>query len=231
MEQAGIRDRSADIPANMPLAMTDGWASESLAEQAYRKLEHLIVTLELEPGVIVNERMLIDLTGMGRTPMREAIQRLAWEGLMEVRPRSGIAIAHIDPQDFSKVLDAREGVEQVLARDAARFGSLRDYERLEAAAHAMRQAIPTEDVSLFLDADKAFDIVLGAAAHNPYAARLAAPLQTHSRRFWFRLRPSSGIASSANAHAALIEAIVSRKPERASKTASELMDYLRTLAP
>lgn len=63
----------------------------------------------------------------------------------------------------------------MLARDAARFGSARDYERLKAAADAMRQAIPSEDVSLFLDADKAFDIVLGTAASNPYAARLAAP--------------------------------------------------------
>lgn len=127
----------------MPLATMDSWGSESLAEQAYRILERSIVTLELEPGTVVNERTLIELTGMGRTPMREAIQRLAREGLVEVRPRSGIAIAAIDPTDFIKVLDAREGVERVLARDAARFGSPRDYERLEAAAAAMRQAIPT----------------------------------------------------------------------------------------
>ncbi len=107
----------------MPQATMDSWGSESLAEQAYRILERSIVTLELEPGTVVNERTLIELTGMGRTPMREAIQRLAWEGLVEVRPRSGIAIAAIDPKDFIKVLDAREGVERVLARDAARFGS------------------------------------------------------------------------------------------------------------
>lgn len=227
MEHASVHDKTA----KHGIALIDSWGSESLAEQAYRVLERSIVTLELEPGAIVNERSLIELTGMGRTPIREAIQRLAWEGLVEVRPRSGIAIAQIDPMEFTKVLDAREGVERVLARDAARFGSARDYERLQAAADAMRQAIPSEDVSLFLDADKAFDIVLGAAANNPYAARLAAPLQTHSRRFWFRLRPSTGITGSANAHATLIEAIVSREPERASDTASELMAYLRTLAP
>lgn len=231
MEQVKAHETSANRPRGLALAGVDGWASESLAEQAYQILERLIVTLELEPGTLVNERTLIDLTGMGRTPLREAIQRLAWEGLMEVRARSGIAIAPIDPKDFIKVLDAREGVERVLARDAARFGSPRDYERLEAAAKTMRQAVPTEDVSLFLDADKAFDIVLGAAASNPYAARIVAPLQSHSRRFWFRLRPSTGIAGSANAHATLIEAIISRDPERASDTASELMAYLRTLAP
>ena len=227
MEHASVNEKTA----KSSIALVDSWGSESLAEQAYRVLERLIVTLELEPGSVVNERGLIELTGMGRTPIREAIQRLAWEGLVEVRPRSGIAIAAIDPKDFNKVLDAREGVERVLARDAARFGSARDYERLKAAADAMREAIPSENVSLFLDADKAFDIVLGTAAGNSYATRLAAPLQTHSRRFWFRLRPSTGISGSAHAHATLIEAIISREPERASDTASELMAYLRTLAP
>jgi len=227
MEHASVHEKTAKSSA----ALIDGWGSESLSEQAYRILERAIVTLELEPGAIVNERTLIELTGMGRTPIREAIQRLAWEGLVEVRPRSGIAIAQIDPKDFVKVIDAREGVERVLARDAARFGSARDYERLKAAADAMREAIPSENVSLFLDADKAFDIVLGTAASNPYAARIAAPLQTHSRRFWFRLRPPTGITGSAKAHSTLIEAIISREPERASDTASQLMDYLRTLAP
>ncbi len=210
---------------------TVDWGNDSLADQAYRILERMIVTLELEPDTVVNERGLIELTGMGRTPVREAIQRLAWEGLMAVRPRSGIAIASINPEDFLKVIDAREGVECVLARDAARFASQRDVKRLQSAAMAMRQAIPTENIAAFLDADKAFDTVMGTAANNPYATRLAAPLQTHSRRFWFRLSPVTGIAGSANAHAALIEAIISRDPQRASDTASELMQYLRTLAP
>ncbi len=225
MEQRGVEQ------ADMIAAGVDGWGTESLAEQAYRILERLVVTLELEPGAVVNERMLIERTGMGRTPVREAIQRLAWEGLMEVRPRSCIAVTPIDPKDFGKVLDAREGVERMLARDAARFGSPKDHERLRAAATAMRNAVPSGDVASFLDADKALDNVLGAAANNPYAARLAAPLQTHSRRFWFRLRPAGGIAGSADAHAALIEAVVSREPKRAASTAGALMDYLRTLAP
>lgn len=214
-----------------PIVNWENWPNESLADQAYRILERLIVTLELEPGMVINERTLIDVTGMGRTPVREAIQRLAWEGLMEVRPRSGIAIAAIDPNDFGKVIDTREGVERVLARDAARFGAARDHARMRAAADLMRSAVPANDVAQFLNADKAFDIALGIAAANPYAARLAGPLQTHSRRFWFRLRQENGIAASADAHTVLIDAIVSGHPGKASETASRLMDHLRTMAP
>ncbi|WP_439271948.1 GntR family transcriptional regulator [Pseudochrobactrum sp. HB0163] len=203
----------------------------SLSDQAYLLLERSVVTLQLKPGSVINERLLIELTGMGRTPVREAIQRLAWEGLMEVRPRSGIAITPLDPQDFAKVLDAREGVEQVLCRDAARFSDPHTHQKLRDAASMMKQAAETQNIALFLDADKAFDDVLGQASLNPYAARLAAPLQTHSRRFWYRLRQQNSLDDSAAAHRRIIEAIVARDENAAIATAKQLITYLRTLTP
>jgi DNA-binding GntR family transcriptional regulator len=204
---------------------------ESLAELAYRQLEEMIVTLKLEPGAIVNERALTDITGMGRTPVREAVQKLAWEGLMEIRPRSGIAIAPLNLQDFGKILDTREGVERVLARDAARYGAALHHKRLKEASDAMSSALASDDVSRFLMADKIFDTVLGQAAENPFAARLASPLQTHSRRFWFRLQRPGSLQQSGGAHKALIDAIIAGAPDRASDEATKLIDHLRTLAP
>lgn len=203
----------------------------SLSDQAYRLLERHIVTLSLQPGSVTNERVLIELTGMGRTPVREAIQRLAWEGLMEVRPRSGIAITALDPKDFTKVLDAREGVEQILCRDAARYSGAYEHEKLREAAVMMKQAAITQDIPLFLDADKAFDEVLGNASLNPYATRLAAPLQSHSRRFWFRLRRDNSLQDSSAAHTRMIEAIVSRDENLAIESAKQLIAHLRTLTP
>src|SRR3954469_11471488 len=88
--------------------------------RAYRILERMIVTLELAPGSIATEGGLIERVGLGRTPVREAIQRLAWEGLIEIRPRAGLAISPLNAADWGRVLDARSGVEQVLARSAAR---------------------------------------------------------------------------------------------------------------
>ena len=102
--------------------------SESLAGQAYLMLERDIVTLRLAPGQLLTEAFLIDRFGMGRTPVREAVQRLAWEGLMEIRPRAGVAVAALDPSDFAKVLEARRGVELVLAKSAARYASSADDE-------------------------------------------------------------------------------------------------------
>lgn len=204
---------------------------ESLAEQAYRILERMIVTLKLAPGTVATEGALIELTGMGRTPVREAIQRLSWEGLMEIRPRSGVVITSLDPKDIAKVLDTREGVECVLARDAARNAVPLHHERLQMASLAMKQAVDDENVEAFMDADKNFDTVLAAASANPFAARLAAPLQTHSRRFWFFLRSPGDLHHSAMAHTDLIQAIVSRDRDAAEKAATRLIREMRALAP
>lgn len=200
--------------------------SESLAGQAYLMLERDIVTLRLAPGQLLTEAALIERLHMGRTPVREALQRLAWEGLMEIRPRAGVAVAALDPADFAKVLDARRGVELVLARGAARYASSADDEAFAFVGSQMREAEKSADVDLFLDADKAFDTVLAGAAANPYAARLAAPLQTHSRRFWFRLKRPDSLRLAVERHTALIEAIMARDEAKSVEAADALIAHL-----
>ena len=127
---------------------------------------------------------------------------------MEIRPRSGIAIAALNPQDFGKVLDAREGVERVLARDAAALRCRPAPQAVKGGLRRHEHSSCGRRCSSFLIADKIFDTVLGQAAENPFAARLASPLQTHSRRFWFRLQRPGSLQQSAGAHKALIDAII-----------------------
>src|SRR4029453_6843205 len=90
-----------------PLISTDTASPEPAATKAYRALEHMIVTLELAPASFVTEGALIQRLGLGRTPVRDAIPRLAWEGLLDIRPRAGIAIAPLHPGDWLRVIDAR----------------------------------------------------------------------------------------------------------------------------
>ncbi len=203
---------------------------EPAATRAYRELERLIVTLELAPGAIATESTLIERLELGRTPVREAIQRLAWEGLIEIRPRAGLAIAPLHAGDWLRVIDARAGVEVVLARSAARFVTLETAKLFEEAALAMQKATSSADVLGFLEADKALDEALALAADNPFAARLAAPLQTHSRRFWYRFHRETGLAISARHHVALIEAIVRHDEDAAAERAGQLMAMLRANA-
>ncbi|TIQ99729.1 GntR family transcriptional regulator [Mesorhizobium sp.] len=200
---------------------------EPVATRAYRVLEHMIVTLELAPSCFVTERALIERLGFGRTPVREAIQRLAWEGLLDVRPRAGIAVAPLHPGDWLRVIDARRGIEVVLARSAARFVTREAADLFHEAALAMQKAVISGNVLSFIQADKQLDEALAIAAGNPFAARVAAPLQTHSRRFWFRYKADTGLAESAEHHVALIRSILDGDGEAAAKDAKKLMALLR----
>lgn len=198
-----------------------------VAARAYRALERMIVTLELAPASQTTEGALIERLALGRTPVREAIQRLAWEGLINVRPRAGLEIAPLHAADWLRVLDARRGVEIVLARSAARFLTAEAAVPFQATAVAMHNAVLENDVLGFLEADKSLDEALARAADNDFAVRVAAPLQTHSRRFWYRFQSGTGLAESAGNHVTLIRAILSRDEEAAGVEADRLMSLLR----
>ena len=202
-------------------------ATEPAAARAYRALERMIVTLELAPGSTTTEGALIERLGLGRTPVREAVQRLNWEGLIEIRPRAGMIVAALDAADWPRVVEARRGVEVVLARSAARYAT-RDTDMLfRNAALGMQKAVIAGNVIAFLEADKALDEAMATAADNVFAARLAAPLQTHSRRFWYRFKAETGLAESAEHHVALISAILDGDEEKAAQEAARLMGLLR----
>jgi DNA-binding GntR family transcriptional regulator len=203
---------------------------ESATLRAYRALERIIVTLELSPGSVTTEGALIERIGLGRTPVREAIQRLAWEGLLEVRARAGLAVAPLRAADWLKIIDARRGVESVLARSAARHATRDTATRFHHAALSMREAVVAGNVLAFLQADKALDEAMGEASDNPYATRVAAPLQTHSRRFWYRYQADSGLGAAADRHMTLIAAVLEGDGDAAVAESDRLMALLRAHA-
>lgn len=203
---------------------------ESATRRAYRVLERMIVTLELAPASVTTEGALIERIGLGRTPVREAIQRLAWEGLLEVRARAGLAVAPLHASDWVKIIDARRGVEAVLARAAARHATRETAQRFHDAALSMRKAVISGNVFAFLQADKALDEVMAETSDNPFAARVAAPLQTHSRRFWYRYQADSGLAAAADRHMALIKAVLDGDGDAAAAESDRLMALLRAHA-
>jgi DNA-binding GntR family transcriptional regulator len=199
---------------------------EPASARAYHALERMIVTLELAPGSVATEGALIERLGLGRTPVREAIQRLAWEGLLDVRPRAGLAIAPLHPGDWLRVIDARRGVEIILARSAAQYVTREAASQFHEAALAMQKAVISGNVIAFLEADKALDEAMALAADNPFAARLAAPLQTHSRRFWFRYKADTGLVEAAEHHVGLIRTILEGDEDGAAREADRLMALL-----
>ncbi|MBT2131931.1 GntR family transcriptional regulator [Aliiroseovarius lamellibrachiae] len=198
----------------------------NLATQAYLAIEERIVTLQLEPGSIISERKLIEVTKMGRTPLREAMQRLSWEGLIEVRPRSGIKIADIRAEDCSKVIELRKVLEPRLARAAARFATPRQLEDVRISQQMMQDALPDLDAELYLKADKAFDQAMTSACENQYLNNILGPLQTHARRFWYRYFSRDSMRRLGEGHIAVMDAVLAREDVRAFQTMETLMGVM-----
>ena len=93
--------------------------SGSLAEQAYRLFEEQLVTLRLAPGELIGEKDLVNIAGIGRTPVREAIQRLSAEGLLQVLPRKGLMVTPLRRSDLSQIIEARRVLERLMVVKAA----------------------------------------------------------------------------------------------------------------
>ena len=199
---------------------------ESLSHLAYLALEHAIVTLALAPGALVTEKQLIDLAGHGRTPVREAIQKLAWQGLIVVKPRVGLQIAEIHAEDHANVMQVRRKLEPVAAALVADAANEEQRARLVACARAMEECAISGDVAGFFAADKAFDEILEDACPNSFMIAALGPVQTHSRRLWYSTANPERMDRSISLHVTVIKAIHQGNAADASNAMATLIDYL-----
>lgn len=143
----------------------------SLADQAYRQIEELVCTLQLPPGTLLSEFALADRLGIGRTPIREALQRLALDGLVLVIRRRGILVSEINLQTQLRLLEMRRVVEQLMARLAAERA--RPEERAafaDIAAKMLVAATKSDDIS-FMRLDRSFNQLVASTCRNDFAAR------------------------------------------------------------
>jgi DNA-binding GntR family transcriptional regulator len=204
--------------------MSDVQASQS--HLAYRALELLIVTLKLAPGQMVTEKQLIDLAGHGRTPVREAIQKLEWQGLIVVRPRVGLQISDIHPEHHSQIIAVRKQLEPLAAGMVATHANTEQRQALVNCAKAMTGAAADGNLEGFLAADKLFDDMLEAACPNPFLTASLQPLQTHSRRTWFSTATLEKMDRSVSLHVGVIRAIKDGNEEAAKAAMATLLGYL-----
>ncbi|SEG14827.1 transcriptional regulator, GntR family [Bosea lathyri] len=207
--------------------MLVGQAAPSLSEVAYRRLEEAIVTLSLRPGAVLTEAQMIDLVGVGRTPVREALIRLAQQGMVEILPRKGVVVAGINAIDIMAALDAREVLERLIASDAAKRASPRERIAIIEAAKAMRAAAEIGDAGAYMRLDKELDAVVAEAARSPYATRAVEPLQALIRRAWYHFERQDDLVPAAAHHVAFAQAVAKADPTAAMGASDALMLHLR----
>jgi DNA-binding GntR family transcriptional regulator len=203
--------------------------TRSLAQQAYDALETLLVTMQLEPGSVLTEGELMERLDLGRTPVREAIQRLATEGMLRVRPRRGIEVTPILHGDQMALLETRRELERLVATKASKRATPAQREALRAAAARMDRAGAKSDLKKYLATDHACDELLEAASRNPYAMLALGPLRTQCRRLWVAHQHAGDLPRLARLHAQLMRAVAEGHEKAAAKASDAILDELQAL--
>ncbi|WP_295642366.1 GntR family transcriptional regulator [uncultured Methylibium sp.] len=216
--------RAAAAPA--PVARPPAARPKSLTSQAYERIEELIVTLELPPGTALSEAELSARLAIGRTPVREALQRLAREHLVAILPQRGVLVSEIDIKRQLRLLETRREVERLVVRCAARRCSEAERSRFEALAKEFEAAGRADDETRFMRADKEFNDLSLVASRNEFAAGAMGLMHGLSRRFWFlHYRQAADTPTMARLHGDIARAIAQRDEAGATKALDTLIDH------
>jgi DNA-binding GntR family transcriptional regulator len=191
---------------------------DSLAERAYHVLEEKLVTLALPPGSMVSEGALIEMTGFGRTPVREAIQHLAHQEFFDIVPRRGLLVTPVIRSSMLHILEARKPLERLIIYRASL--NAKDAQRGDLAAIARGLTITHDRFEEFLKLDRELDEMLDTCAGNPYATAAVSPLRSHCRRILFFHRQGMQLTDSISANSKMAR-LVARREFRGAQMASD----------
>ena len=203
----------------------------TLQEAAYQRIEEMIVTLALPPGEVVSEASLGRQLGIGTTPIREALQRLSREYLVQILPRRGVVVTAVDVRLQLQVLESRRELDKLIVRSAARRGTVQDRAAFTDLAAAIRAQAISRDRPEFLRLDAALNRLLARVSRSEVAIDLVARLHSVSRRFWFYHQAAdTDLGTNIELHAALADAIATGDPAIAATASDALIDHLADFA-
>jgi len=200
------------------------------ADIAYDMLESMIVTLVLQPGAPVVEAELVAATGLGRTPVREALMRMSANGLIVQLPRRGLIVSDIDVAGHLTLLETRRVLERLIASSAARRATAPQRKDMVTHGKKMVAAAKKNDLDGYMQADQELDHVIHAACRNPSAVAAVGPLANQCRRFWYAYQHEGDVTEGARCHLVLANAIAEGDPAGAAAGADALVDYLESFA-
>ena len=201
-------------------------SESNLSTKAYYILEELLVTLKLEPAKIYSEKELMELSGISRTPLREALLRLSNESMIRIIPRRGIEITDINMVDQLAMLETRRVLDTLLIQRATKYATPFEKEKILSLKKQMQDAVGKDEVDGYLRADEELDHFIFKIARNEFAAQAAIPLHVKSRRFWYYFKGSEDMYSCSILHTKMIDAIVANEEAEAIRYSDEIIDNL-----
>jgi DNA-binding GntR family transcriptional regulator len=211
--------------------------SPSKADQVHAQLKEQIELGELAPGEPLSELSLVARTGASRTPVREALRRLAAEGLVDLAPRLGARVSRVSAQSVRDLFEFRQllepaAIRQATATAAADPAVRKQFADMRAGFAAIRARTPSQERSrAFYELADRFDWAIIAATRNEHLRRAIADLRPHTAR----LRNLSHLDPqrtdvSVTEHLAICDSLLAGDGEEAaSRIAGHLAESVKTI--
>jgi DNA-binding GntR family transcriptional regulator len=183
-----------------------GTEPESLGQQAYMALRQKIVRLDFAPGDVLREDELQTTLGLGRTPIREALQRLQREHFVTVIPRRGMFVSGIEVSELSMLFETRAVLEPYAARLASLRGTTANWDEMEATlARTTEPGLDDEDQ---LALDRRCHEIIWAASGNRFLLDTLDMLYAQSDRLWhLYLADVADMQHAVDEHQAILAAL------------------------
>ena len=194
----------------------------SLAEKAYQLLVRKITQMEYVPGSLLVEKNLIEELRIGRTPIREALQRLAIEGLVDHMPNRGMFVSDITAGGVQQIYEFRSMLDGYAASLAATRASKEQIQELRQIHKQLVRATEDDDIDRYVALDRRYYEVLAAAARNTFIAEAIPRIFNLHLRLWFFISEKiGGWHSIAGSHEEMtkgvVEALEQHDPEQAKR--------------
>lgn len=153
-----------------------------LAAIAYETIARNIICLVYEPGEHLEEKQLVEQLGIGRTPIREALQRLAAEKMVESHPNKGIIVSPITLQSTKAMFEAMNVLEYGVAELAVRRDVSGFIPEMDQANRDIRTAIACGDILGLVEANHRFHLLFAQCSHNSYLVHAVREVRNHAKR-------------------------------------------------
>ena len=191
-------------------------AAKLVAERAYTDLRDRIVTLRLAPGTALREDELMREMAIGRTPLREAVKRLALENLVAVQPRRGTFVTDVEAADIVNITEVRAELEGYAAELAALRMDGDARSAAEALVDEIEEVTQPHDQEWLMRFDERIHRFAWEASGNPYLVETLERYFTHSLRIWYLvLDRVPGLGHAVHDQLHLLEALLERDGARA----------------
>lgn len=206
-------------------------ARVSSADLAYAEIQRMIVTGDLPAYELLSESDLALRIGCGRTPVREALQRLRFEGFVSILPRRGIMVTPVDITRQLELLETRRPIEELMVSLAALRATDDQRTQMRRLADDLEKAIAARDRDQYLIINQAIHEIEAEATQNRYLVRQIDILHSLSRRFWYSfINDTDSFARAAVHHAATLRSIAAGEAENAREHCNLLLDLLEAVS-